>query len=79
MARVSNAKSPRLSVQRIDAAKATHFHVSLNTLRPGLFKSHSSRYNKSKTFLNMIFDRRPGSDSLDGLRGRRQKVTIQLF
>ena len=33
MARVSNTQSPRLSVQWIDAAKAAHFHVSLNTFR----------------------------------------------
>ena len=42
MARVSNTQSPRLSVQLIDTAKAAHFHVSLNTLRPGLFRSPSS-------------------------------------
>ena len=42
MARVSNAQSPRLSVQWIDAAKAAHFHVSLNTFRPGLIRSPSS-------------------------------------
>ena len=39
---MSNTQSPRLSVQWIDAAKAAHFHVSLNTLRPGLFRSPSS-------------------------------------
>ena len=33
---MSSTKSPRLSVQWIHAAKAAHFHVSLNTLRPGL-------------------------------------------
>ena len=38
MARVSNnTQSSRLSVQWIDAAKAVHFHVSLNTLRPQVF------------------------------------------
>ena len=42
MARVTNTQSPRLSVQWIDAAKAAHFYVSLNTLRPGLFRSPSS-------------------------------------
>ena len=42
VARVSNTQSPRLSVQWIDAAKAAHFHVSLNTFRPGLFRSPSS-------------------------------------
>ena len=36
--RVSNTQSPCLSVQWIDAAKAVHFHVSLNTLRPVLFR-----------------------------------------
>ena len=36
---MSNTQSPRLSVQWIDAAKAAHFHVSLNTFRPGLFRS----------------------------------------
>ena len=30
------SQSPSLSVQWIIAAKAEHFHVSLNTLRPGL-------------------------------------------
>ena len=39
---MSNTQSPHLSVQWIDAAKAAHFHVSLNTLRPGLFRSPSS-------------------------------------
>ena len=33
---MSNTQSPQLSVQWIDAAKAAHFHVSLNTFRPGL-------------------------------------------
>ena len=42
MASVSNTQSPHLSVQWIDAAKAAHFHVSLNTFRPGLFRSPSS-------------------------------------
>ena len=36
MARVSNTQTPGLSVQWIDAAKAAYFHVSFNTLRPGL-------------------------------------------
>ena len=36
MARVSNTQTPCLSAQWINAAKAAHFHVSLNTLRPGL-------------------------------------------
>ena len=42
MARVSNTQSSCLSVQWIDAAKAAHFHVSLNTFRPGLIRSLSS-------------------------------------
>ena len=33
---MSNTQSPRLSVQWIVAAKAAHFPVSLNTLRPGI-------------------------------------------
>ena len=33
---MSNTQSPCLSVQWIDAAKAAHFYVSLNTIRPGL-------------------------------------------
>ena len=33
MARVSNTQTP------INAAKAAHFHVSLNTLRPDLLRS----------------------------------------
>ena len=54
MARVSNTQSPRLSVQWIDAAKAAHFHVSLNTFRPGLFRSPSSSgaRNVVKIFLS---------------------------
>ena len=40
--RVSNTQSPSISVQWIDAAKAAHFHLSLNTLRPGFFRSPSS-------------------------------------
>ena len=39
---VSNTQSQRLSGQWIDAAKAAHFHASLNTLRQGLFRSPSS-------------------------------------
>ena len=42
VARMSNTNSPRLSVQWIDAAKAAHFNVSLNTFRPGLFRPPSS-------------------------------------
>ena len=42
MARVSNTQSPCLSVQWIYAAKAAHFHVSLNTIKQGLFRSSSS-------------------------------------
>ena len=42
VARVSNTQSPRPSVQWINAAKAAYFHVSLNTLKPGLFRSPSS-------------------------------------
>ena len=41
VARVSSIQSPRLSVQWIDATKAAHLHVSLNTLRTGLFRSSS--------------------------------------
>ena len=33
---MSDTQSPRLSVQWINAAKAAHFHVSLNTLSPDL-------------------------------------------
>ena len=48
VARVSNTQSPRLSVQWIDAAKAAHFHVSLNTFRPGLFRSPSSSGDRKR-------------------------------
>ena len=39
---MSNTQTPRHSVKWIDAAKAAHFHVSPNKLRPGLFRSPSS-------------------------------------
>ena len=42
MARVSNTLFPHLSVERNDAVEATLSHVSLYTLKPGLFRSHSS-------------------------------------
>ena len=42
MARVSSTHSPCISVQWIDAAKAAHSHVSLNTLRAGLLRPTSS-------------------------------------
>ena len=48
VARVSNTQSPCLSVQWINAAKAAHFHVSLNTLRPGLCRSSSSSGGRNR-------------------------------
>ena len=55
MARVSNTQSPRLSVQWIDAAKASHFHVKLNTLRLDLFRSPSSSGARNRHTCDGVF------------------------
>ena len=56
VARVSNTQSPRLSVQWIYAAKAAHFHVSLITLRPGLFRSPSSSGARNRHTCDGVYE-----------------------
>ena len=51
---MSNIYSLRLSVQWIDAAGATHSHVSLNTLRSGLFRSPSSSGARNRHTCNGV-------------------------
>ena len=41
--------------------------------------SHADRVTINKNISNVIFDRRPVSDPLGGLRGWGQNVKIQLF
>ena len=49
VARVSNTQTPRLSIEWMDPAKVAHFHVSLNTLRPGLEVIKLEFIQESKT------------------------------
>ena len=76
VARVSNTQSLTVSIQWIDAAKAAHFHASLNTLRPGLFRSPSSSGSRNVILVMEFMHEEERATSANHLKRLVQRAAV---